>query len=152
MGVRSVVSMHQRVGDGVGTAVAVLSDLSVDLERVLGSPEWWRLSGRELVASVDAAYRLVAQAQAVALSLLGEFDARRLGMEAGAVSTAGWLTARRRIRPQDAKRDVVLAQLLHTAETAAVDGTVADEPVAGDGAAGAGWRVRRCGLVWWRVR
>ena len=110
--------MHQRVEGSSGATLALLGDVSADLEGLLGEPEWWRLSSRELVAGVDAAYRLVTQAQTVALSLLGEFDSRRLGMEAGAASTQGWLTARRRVRPPAAKRDVQLARLVHAAETA----------------------------------
>ncbi|MGI8702059.1 MAG: DUF222 domain-containing protein, partial [Nocardioidaceae bacterium] len=94
------------------------------------------VADRQVVAGVAAAYRLVAQAQSVALSLLGELDARGLAVETGAPSTLAWLIATRRMRPQDAKRDVVLAQLLHTAEgaTSTLDGTVDGAAAAAAGA------------------
>lgn len=128
--------MHQRIGVGgdgsVASVASVLSGVSGELTAVLGEPEWWRLPGRDLTAGVDAAYRLVAQAQAVALSLLGELDARGLSGEAGAASTQAWVAGRLRLRPQQAKRDVMVAQLLHNAETAAAAASGA--AVAGDAA------------------
>ena len=65
---------------------------------------------------MEAAYRLVSQAHAAALTMLGELDKRDLGVESGAPSTQAWLTASQRMRPQDAKRDVVLARLMRQAE------------------------------------
>lgn len=98
--------------------MAVLGRRPFELAGLLEDAELWRLSSRQVTAGVDAAYRLVAQAHTVALSLLGELDARGLAVDTGAPSTLAWLTAKRRMRQQEARRDVTLARLLHAADTA----------------------------------
>lgn len=116
MAVLSVGVMHQRTDAGdEGATLAMVGQASADIAAVLASPEAWRLSSRELISGVDAAYRLATQAHTVALLLVGELDARGLATEAGATSTAAWLGATRRMRPQEAKRDVTVAQLLRGA-------------------------------------
>ena len=130
-------------------ALSLLGRASGDVASVLEAPSWWRLSDRELMAGVEAAYRMVAQVQTVALSLLGELDARGLGREAGASSTAAWVTATRRVRPQDAKRDVTVARLLHAAVKA--DRTVDGDPVEGhavlDGLREGGVNLDQAGVI-----
>jgi Domain of unknown function (DUF222) len=108
--------MHMRVEPSAGAPLELLNSAATSVSDVVVSDQAWQLSDREVVAGVEAAYRLVTQAHAAALVLLGELDRRGLGVEAGAPSTHAWLTASRRMRPQDAKRDVVLAQLMHQGE------------------------------------
>jgi Domain of unknown function (DUF222)/HNH endonuclease len=119
---RNVSCMHTRVVDReAASTLGLIAHASTDVTRLLENPEMWRLSDREVTAGVEAAYRLASQAQAAALTMLGELDARGLAVEAGAVSTLQWLTASQRIRPEDAKRDLSVAKLLSHAATAGPD-------------------------------
>jgi len=124
--------MHTRVDRGTSSPLRSVAHASGDLTRLLKQPEVWRLSDREVTAGVEAAYRLLSQAHAAALTMLGELDSRGLAVEAGAPSTLQWLTASQRVRPEDAKRDVRLAQLLHRVATSVTDREdEADVPVEG---------------------
>ncbi|MGI8576601.1 MAG: DUF222 domain-containing protein [Nocardioidaceae bacterium] len=123
-------------------AVDMTDSVAAPLQRVVsdalaglaGAP-LWRLSDAEAVAALDAAYRKVTQAHAVALRLLGAVDGRGLPVAHGATCTQAWLTARRRVRPGDAKRDVELARLLTRAADATPDpagiGDTETDPVEG---------------------
>jgi hypothetical protein len=118
--------------------LGLIARASGDVSRLLQQRAAWQLSDAEVVEGVEAAYRLVTQAHAAALTLLGEADARGLAAEAGAPSTRAWLSGRLRVRPEDAKRDVTLARLIHSANATdgAADGTAADG--GGDDAGDAG--------------
>ncbi len=92
---------------------------------LVSSDRAWKLGDQQVVAGVEAAYRLVNQTHAAALMLLAELDSRGLAADAGASSTQAWLTAAQRMRPADAKRDVTLASLMRKA-TADLGGHDAD--------------------------
>ena len=124
--------MHQRSDSSVdGGPLEALASASACLSELVGADALWRLGDQQVVAGVDAAYRLVTQAHTAALVMLGELDRRGLAVEAGAPSTQQWLAASQRMRPQEAKRDVTLARLIRDAGTAP-DGAGPDgEPVEG---------------------
>jgi hypothetical protein len=123
----NVSCMHTRVERGAASTLGLVTHASTDVTRLLESPEMWRLSDRQVTAGVEAAYRLVSQAQAAALTMLGELDARGLAVGAGAASTLQWLTSSQRVRPEDAKRDLSVAKLLHHAATAGPDAASDDD-------------------------
>lgn len=104
-----------RLNDGSPSVLDRLARASDAVYDLVEDGRLWRVPDRDVLAGVDAAYALVTQAQAAALTILGELDARGLATEAGASSTQAWLAGRRRLGQTDAKRDVTLAQMLHRA-------------------------------------
>ncbi len=111
---------------------------------VLAEPAAWQLCDADLLAGLDAAYRLATAAHTVGIALLVEVDQRKLPIEAGASSTQAWLAATRRLSPGEAHRDVMLAGLLAAAATDGIrapsgsdpDATVEGAVLAGGLAAG----------------
>ena len=120
--------------DPVATALSRLGGMYDD---VVAEPGW-RLSDRQLVSNLDAAYALVARAHTVALRLLAEVSDRDVASRAGAPSTAAWLRSRYRLRPQQAKHDVAVASLIGRADLT----TTGSEPPQrlGDAVAAGLWR------------
>lgn len=114
-GPRTVIGMHMRLNDGSPSVLDRLARAADAVYDLVEDGRLWRVPDRDVLAGVDAAYALVTQAQAAALTILGELDARALATEAGASSTQAWLAGRRRLGQTDAKRDVTLAQMLHRA-------------------------------------
>ncbi len=98
-----------------GPVVPVLAAVSSQLDE-LRAAELWRHDDAETVASLDAAYALIAKSQAVAMRLVADAARRNVANDAGAPSMQAWLTARYRLRPSEAKRDLELAQLLARSE------------------------------------
>ncbi|MGH9250684.1 MAG: DUF222 domain-containing protein [Acidimicrobiales bacterium] len=78
----------------------------------------WSLSDDDLQATVVACEVLAARQAALSLRLVREADARDLGRQLGATSTAAWLRARLRLRAGEAKMRVELANRLRVGEPA----------------------------------
>lgn len=93
------------------SVLPVLTAVSTQLEG-LREAELWRHDDTQTVAALDAAYSVVAKAHAVALRLVGDAARRSIACDAGATSMQAWLSARYRLRPAEAKRDLELAQLV----------------------------------------
>ncbi|MEU4470427.1 DUF222 domain-containing protein [Micromonospora sp. NPDC023888] len=74
----------------------------------------WTLAESDLVAALDAAYRLEQRLAAVQLSLVRELDGRGTAVTRGASSTAVWLRERLRLTVPTARRLVDLAAALDT--------------------------------------
>src|SRR5690349_9349614 len=107
--------MHQRVDPPeAGGTVEQLAAASATVHGLLADARMWALSDAEVLDGLDEAYRLATQAHTMALLLLAEADRRRLPEQLGAASTVAWLTATRRIRAAEAKRDLTLARLVGT--------------------------------------
>ncbi len=66
----------------------------------------------DLIATTQDLYRLLTEVNAQALRLLAEIDARGLAPDAGAPTTAAWLTARLKMNHGPARRQVKLANAL----------------------------------------
>ncbi len=62
----------------------------------------WAQSDSQITERVAAALRVKAQADAVLLATVGEFEARRLAKARGASSTRAWLTAAHQVDPCEA--------------------------------------------------
>ena len=77
--------------------------------RQLTQAEWWRSSPAELLEQALVMEDVMRTAQAARLSLLAEVDARGAALDAGARSTAAWLTAKARVPYGEAKRTARLA-------------------------------------------
>ena len=95
--------------------------------QALSDIEDWRWGDADLLAAVQASYRHLSAAHAAALGLVAELDRRGLAPEAGAPTTAAWLTARLQLPVGQARGQVRLAHALdhHPATAAALaSGTV----------------------------
>ncbi|MDQ3733754.1 MAG: 13E12 repeat family protein [Actinomycetota bacterium] len=62
----------------------------------------WAQSDAQITDRVKAALRIKAQAEAVLLAAVGEFEARGLAKAQGASSTRAWLTGAHQVDPSDA--------------------------------------------------
>ncbi len=76
--------MHQRIGDGDGSAVTELGRASSELAGLLEDAELWRLPDRQVVAGVAAAYRLEGAAVRTGLAT-GEVQVDQAGVIATAL-------------------------------------------------------------------
>ncbi|MBG6102012.1 hypothetical protein IW249_002426 [Micromonospora vinacea] len=74
----------------------------------------WALPERELIAALDAAYRLQQRLAAVTLTLIREVDGRGTARTHGASNTAVWLRERLRLTVPAARRLIDLATALDT--------------------------------------
>ena len=74
--------------------------------------EAWSLGNGDLVRATEDVYRLVSVVNGEALRLLGELESRGLAPDAGAPTSAAWLTANLRMRVGTARRQVALAKAL----------------------------------------
>jgi Domain of unknown function (DUF222)/HNH endonuclease len=101
--------------------VAALGDVSDALGKTVAA-DVWSLSDDDLAAAIVACEVVAARQAAVGLRLVREADARDLGRRLGATSTTGWLRARLRLRPGEAKTRVDLANRLRVGES--IDGPV----------------------------
>lgn len=73
----------------------------------------WTLSAPALVAATAALHRQSCRVDAAMHALVREVDARGAAVEAGAATTAAWLSGRLRLHPGAAKRLVATARGLH---------------------------------------
>jgi hypothetical protein len=101
--------------------VAALDAVGEALDTTPGA-DVWSLSDDDLAAAIVACEVVAARQAAVGLRLVREADARDLGRRLGATSTTGWLRARLRLRPGEAKTRVDLANRLRVGES--IDGPV----------------------------
>lgn len=104
MVVASVACMTTGAPGASARLRAVVDDLLVE--------PWWQRTGAGLREDAAELERQVARLDAARLRLLAEADARRVGTAAGAPSTAAWLSAEARLRPQRAAERVALAGAL----------------------------------------
>ena len=90
--------------------------------QALSDIEDWRWGDADLLAAVEASYRHLSAAHAAALALVAELDRRGLAPEAGAPTTAAWLTAQVQVPVGQARGQVRLAHALdhHPATAAAL--------------------------------
>jgi hypothetical protein len=72
----------------------------------------WPLGSGELLALAEGLQRAATGVSAQALRAVAEVDSRGLAVDAGAPSTAAWLTGTVRMRPGLARRQVALARAL----------------------------------------
>ncbi|MGH8894413.1 MAG: DUF222 domain-containing protein, partial [Actinomycetes bacterium] len=79
----------------------------------LADAELWTLSSAQLLEATAELHRLQCRGDASLHRLVREVDARGAAVQAGAVSTAGWLRHRLRLHPGAAKRLVDTARALH---------------------------------------
>ena len=103
----SVAPLPPREPSGSG-AFALLRD---GLQALAGIEDW-RWGDADLLAAVEASYRHLSAAHAAALALVAELDRRGLAPEAGAPTTAAWLTARVQLPVGQARGQVRLAHAL----------------------------------------
>ncbi|MGH3365693.1 MAG: DUF222 domain-containing protein [Nocardioidaceae bacterium] len=92
--------------------VMAMLDAVTELVDDHGHGQLWRCPDEQVVAGVDAAYRLAERLRAVGIGLVAEVDRRGLGRQSGAVSSQAWLTGRQRLRASHARRDLGLARLI----------------------------------------
>jgi hypothetical protein len=118
--------MHQRVEEGSGRAGGRLGGIADDLTGLLAGMQPWQLTSEQVLRGIDTAYRLATVAHTMAIRLVAEADRRKLPVDQGASCTAAWLTHTQRIRPSQARRDLLLAQLIGS--------STGDGDGAGDGA------------------
>jgi hypothetical protein len=85
--------------------------LSAAVDGLLAVP-WWRRGGAGVREAVLARQAQAARLEAARLRLLAEADARGVGAREGAPSTAAWLAAETRMRPERAGQRVALARAL----------------------------------------
>ncbi len=90
---------------------SVLDQACADLAEAC-EEQLWAQSDRQMAERVNAALRVRAQADAVLLAAVGEFDARGLAGARGCSSTRAWLRSAHRIAPHEAKRLVGTATAL----------------------------------------
>jgi hypothetical protein len=93
------------------TALVALARLREGLE-LLGQVQDWQWGDAELLSGAEDLHRVVNGAQAQALRLVAEVDRRGLAPDAGAPTTAAWLTARVQMPVGQARAQVRLAHAL----------------------------------------
>ncbi len=92
-------------GSGAGSVLVQLHAQATDAARA----QWWGSSTAELLEQALVMEDVVRTVQAARLRLLAEVDARGAALDAGARSTAAWLTAKARVPYGEAKRTARLA-------------------------------------------
>ncbi len=91
---------------------AVLNPLAEALDAA-AECELWPSPDAELTAAAVACGRLVSRAQAVLCRVLGEIDARDLGVRSGASSTAAWTRHELNVTPREAQTMTRVGAALH---------------------------------------